>query len=129
MPLKITLKPNEKIIVGGAVIRNGSSRSEIFIENKIPLLRQRDIMSERDAVTICHKIYFCVQLMYIDGDNLPRYHKRYWELVRDLLKAAPSTVGLVDLISENIAGSRYYHALKAAKNLMDYEQEVLERVS
>jgi flagellar protein FlbT len=129
MPLKISLKPNERILINGAVITNGSSRSEIFIENEVPLLRQKDIMGEREADTVCRKIYFCIQLMYIDGNQLPKYHKTYWELVRALLEATPSAVGLLDQISEHIVGNRYYQALKTSKRLMDYEQEVLQRVS
>ncbi len=36
------------------------------------------------------------------------------KLVQTLLKAAPSTLGLVDQISEQILAARYYQALKRA---------------
>ena len=128
MALKITLKPHERMIIGGAVITNGTTRGDFLVENKVPILRQKDIMSEKDAASPCRRIYFAIQLMYIDGDNLITHHNTYWNLVHDVVKAAPSMLGLIDQISEQILGSRYYQALKLARKLIEYEQEVLDRV-
>jgi flagellar protein FlbT len=50
-------------------------------------------------------------------------------MAADVVKAAPSTVGLIDGISEMILQRNYYQALKLTKRLIDYEQEVLKRVS
>jgi flagellar protein FlbT len=47
MALKIILKPHERIILGGAVVTNGRSKSELIIENNVPLLRQKDNLSEK----------------------------------------------------------------------------------
>ncbi|HOW58034.1 MAG TPA: flagellar biosynthesis repressor FlbT [Smithellaceae bacterium] len=128
MALKIALKPQEKIIIGGAVIQNGKHRSEFIIENSIPILRQKDIMREDQAISYCSKIYFVIQLMYIDGTNLVKYHKTYWELIRDLVKAVPSTLGYVEKISECLLKNDYYAALRASKKLIEYEREVLKNV-
>ena len=128
MPLKITLKPNERMIVGGAVITNGNTRCDLLIENKVSILRQKDIMSEKDADSPCRKIYFTIQLMYIDEENLIEYHNLYWKLVEDIVKAAPSMLALIDQISEHILNNKYYQALKLARKLIDYEQEVIDRV-
>ena len=48
--------------------------------------------------------------------------------MKDLINAAPSSMILIDQISEEILGGRYYQALKLAKQLIDYEQEVISRV-
>ena len=40
MALRLKLKPGERVIVGGAVVRNGSSRAELFVENDTPVLRE-----------------------------------------------------------------------------------------
>jgi flagellar protein FlbT len=129
MPLKISLKPQERLIIGGAVVRNGDTRCELIIENSVPILRQKDILSEHNSNTPCRRIYFIIQLMYIDEKNLVTYHNTYWNLVRDVLHAAPSTLPLIDQISECILNNRYYHALKLARRLIDYEQEVIRSVS
>ena len=126
MALKITLKPQEKIIIGEAVIINGDRRSNLLIENNVPILRQRDIMREGEADSPCKRIYFVIQLMYIDEKNIFQHHSTYWELVKEVIKAAPSTLPMIDQISRQILGRRYYQALKLAKELLEYEQEVIE---
>ena len=126
MPLKITLKPDEKVIISGAVIKNaGNKASSLIIENDVPVLRQSDIIKEEEANSPCSKIYFIVQLMYIDKENLSNYHKIYWELVKDVLKAAPSVLNLIEQISRQVLKSNYYKALKITKKLIEYEQEII----
>ena len=124
--LKISLKPNEKMIISGAVVTNGNMRSDLSIENKVAILREKDIMKEADADTPCLKVYFVIQLMYIDEGNVVEYHKTYWELVRDILTAAPSTFDFVDPISRHILNGEYYKALKLTRKLTDYEREVMK---
>jgi flagellar protein FlbT len=116
------------MIIGGAVVANGNGKSEFLVENNVPILREKDILSEHDADTPCKRIYFVIQLMYIDEKKLTEYHNTYWSLVRDVVAAAPSTLALIDQISEQILGSRYYQALKLAKQLIEYEQEVVNNV-
>lgn len=128
MALKITLKPHERMIIGGAVVTNGNTKCNLLVENKVPILREKDIMNEKDADSPCRRIYFAIQLMYIDEENLITHHNTYWKLVQDVVKAAPSTLGLIDQISEHILSSRYYQALKLTRKLIAYEQEVLARV-
>jgi flagellar protein FlbT len=128
MALKIGLKPNEKLIINGAVIQNGKNRSEFIIENCATILRKKDILRADEATTYCSKIYLAIQMMYIDEINLVEYHNTYWTLVRDLVKAVPSTSDHIGAISEHLLKNEYYQALKAARKLMDYEQEVLNRV-
>jgi flagellar biosynthesis repressor protein FlbT len=130
MALKITLKPGERMVIGGAVLTNGNSAScDLVIENKAPILRQKDILSEEKADSPSRRIYYAIQLMYIDEHNLAAYQKIYWDLVKDLVRAAPSTLVLIDSISEHILHQRYYQALKLTKRLIDYEQEAIQYVS
>lgn len=130
MALKIILKPREKMIIGGAVLTNGShSNCDLVIENKIPVLRQKDIMNEADADSPCRRLYFVIQLMYIDKENISRYTNQYWNFVQDIVHAAPSTTGIIDEISERILKQKYYLALKLARKLIDYEQQVISHVN
>lgn len=127
MTLKITLKPHERIIIGSAVITNGDQRCNLSIENRIPILRQKDILKEDKTNTLALKIYFVIQLMYIDEENLVKYHKTYWELIGKITQTIPNVLKFIDDISENILSGDYYHALKSAKKLINYEAEVLNR--
>lgn len=130
MALKITLKPGERMVIGGAVLTNGNSAScDLVIENKTPILRQKDILTEEKADSPCRRVYYTIQLMYVDEHNLAAYHKVYWDLVKDLVRAAPSTIALIDSINEHILQRQYYQALKLTRRLIDYEQEAIQHVS
>lgn len=128
MALKISLRPHERLIIGDAVIENGGVRCEFVVENNVPILREKDIMSVKDADSACRRIYFVIQMMYVDENNLAEHHNTYWELVKDVVEAAPSTLGLIDQISWYILGNKYYQALKLTKKLIEYEQEVINNV-
>lgn len=129
MSLKITLKSNERLIVGGAVVRNGGKGTVLFIENTVPILREKDILGEKDITTPCKRVYFTIQLMYIDEPNAQNYVKTYSELATEILKAAPSTRTFIEQLNERIETGSYYQALKLAKNLIEYEEELLKNAN
>ena len=62
--------------------------------------------------------------MYID-DDVERLRTDYFKLINDIVTAAPSTTPLVDQINNEILTGELYKALKAAKKLIQYEQELL----
>ena len=129
MALKITLKPNERMILGKAVITNGSGKCEFIVENNVPILRQSDILSPDRADTPALRIYLAIQLMYVDEAQIVVHQKSYWQLVKDFIAAAPSSLNLIDQINELILKENYYQALKLTQKLIDFEQEVIERVT
>jgi flagellar protein FlbT len=127
MALKLSLKANERIIAGGAVLRNATGKTvQLVVENEVPLLREKEILSEAMADSPCKRVYFVIQLMYIDGQNLAKYQKLYWDLARDILNAAPSTTAMFKQISEAIYNGKYYQALKETRKLMQYEVKVMD---
>ena len=126
MSLKIRLKPHEKMLIGNAVVTNGERASEFFIENKIPILREKEIMKEDAASTPGRRIYFLAQLMYVDEENFETYHNQFWEIVRQVILAAPSTTPIITDICHEIMNRSYYKALKEARRLVDYEQELVD---
>lgn len=128
MALKVELKPNERIIVGTAVIRNGEQRTRFFIEGDAPILREKDILTAATADSPARKVYLAVQLMYLSQD-LNSHNELYFPLVRDFLSAAPSALPLIADINNRILSGDLYKALKSAKKLIAYEQELIAHAS
>ncbi len=126
MALKLNLKPNEKVFIGGAVVQNGDEQVEFTILNDVPLLRGRDIIAEQDADTACKQLYLCVQLMYIDRGNLAVYQRNYRQMIEDLLVMIPGSVEYIAEINNDLACGKYYQALKCARRLVDFEQELIK---
>ncbi len=129
MPLRLSLKPNERVIIGGAVIRNSENRSEILIENEVPILREADILSPADVSTACERIYLSLQLVYVDPERREEHQQTFARLVQDVLLAAPSLAGVLEQIIEQADGGRYYQALKSAQTLLQREKELINHVS
>jgi flagellar protein FlbT len=124
MALKVELKPNERIIVGNVVIRNGEHRARFFIEGHAPILREKDILTAETADTPAKRIYLAVQLMYL-ADDISKHHDVYFELVRDFINAVPSSSALIAEVNNRILSGDLYKALKAAKAVIEYETGLL----
>ena len=123
MALKLTLKANERVIAGGAVLRNATGRTiHLTVENEVPLLREVDILAEKDATSPCKRIYFAVQAMYVDGERVESYRPLYQKLAEEVRAAAPSTASMMQAVDEAIRQGKYYHALKEARKLIVYEE-------
>lgn len=117
------------MLIGSAVISNGDRTTEFFIENKVPILREKELMKEDAASTPGRRIYFLVQLMYVDEENFTTYHDQFWAIVREIILAAPSTTPIITDICHEIMSRRFYTALKVARQLIDYEQELVNSVA
>jgi len=125
MALKVELKPGERIILGDCVITNDGSRSNLLIEGQVAVLREKDILVPEAADTPAKRIYLTIQLMYTSKE--PQiYHERYFSLVRDITKAAPSVWPYIESINNLLLTGEMYKALKDAKKLIAYEQGLLE---
>lgn len=124
MALKVELKPGEKLLLGACVVTNGDQRTRLFIEGQAPILREKDILTPETADTPARAIYLAVQIMYVEG-SVEKLQKSYFEMINDMVKAAPSTLSLIDQINNEILTGDLYKALKVAKKLIEYEGELL----
>lgn len=127
MALIIDLKPQERIIIGNALITNDANRTRLHIEGEAAILREKDIMKEEDANSPCKRIYFTIQLMYLAKDPAT-LHEIYFQQIRDIQNAAPSTSTFFMVINDHIMQGHYYKALKEARNLMEHERELIANV-
>jgi flagellar biosynthesis repressor protein FlbT len=124
MALRIELKPGERILIGESVLINSDQRATFLIEGNAPILREKDIVTPEQADTPAKRIYLAVQLMYTSRD--PRtHHDIYFALVRQITQAAPSTWQFIEVINNQILTGNLYKALKEAKKLIAYEEELL----
>src|SRR3984957_21066884 len=96
MPLKIKLKPKDRIIIRASVITNTDQRARLLIDgHNIPILREKDIMTPAAADTPAKLVYLAVQRMYI-SPNPQLNHGTYFNLVRDIVSAVPAAGRLIE---------------------------------
>jgi len=125
--LAVKLKPGERLVVNGAVLRNGNSRNLIYFANRASILRERDIMQEEQATTPVRRAYFVVQLMLLDRDEAEAYEPAFQLLMTALLRSfkAPSMLQALTDCAYWVDSDDYYKALAALRTVLDYEAALL----
>ena len=116
----------ERIIVGNSVITNTDQRARLLIEgDKIPILREKDILTPETADTPAKLIYLAVQLMYLSPEPQIN-HGTYFSLLRDVITTMPGAWPIIEGINNDILNGDFYKALKEVKKLIAYEQKLLD---
>ena len=128
MAFRLTLKPRERAVIAGAVIRNGNNRTVLLVENEVPILREGDILSPREVHTPSDRVVLAIQLMYLEPEQRDAVRQTYEELVGELRAAAPSLAADLETVNEHVSAGRYYQALRAARQLRQDERRLLTHV-
>ena len=124
MPLRVELKPFERIIVGETVIINSGTRTSFLIDGEAPILREKNTVTAETANTPVKRLYLCVQTMYLKND-IPRYRAAYLGFLKDLREAIPGSRDAIDAINNHISGGALYKALKEIRKLTKAEEQQL----
>ena len=126
MSLRVVLKPFERIVIGQSVITNSESRTTFLIDGEAPILREKDILTAETANTPVKRLYFCIQMMYLEND-IPKYQDLYMGFIKDLLEAVPSFRSSIETASKLILTGSLYNSLKEVRKLIKREEELLSR--
>ena len=124
MPLRVELKPFERIVIGDSVIINSGTRTCFLIDGETPILRERDTVTAETANTPAKRLYLCVQTMYLKSD-VTRYRERYLGLIKELPDVIPNSRDLIGSVETFVASGSLYKALKEIRKLMKREDELL----
>lgn len=128
MALKIDLKPNERLIINGVSIRNGDRRASLTFETKAKFLREKDIITESEAVTSCEQLYVLLEAIYLT-DNPSELENEFIIQANVLMAAAPSMTPYLATIFDKFSNGEYYAALKTGQDLIRYEKNLLDRIA
>ena len=124
MPLRVELKPFERIIIGETVLINSGTRTSFLIDGEAPILRERDTVTADTATTPAKRLYFCVQMMYLKND-VSRYRTPYLGFIKDLRETLPAAREQIDAANAHVSNGALYKALKEIRKLMKREEESL----
>jgi flagellar biosynthesis repressor protein FlbT len=121
MPLRVELKPFERIVIGESVIINSGTRSCFLIDGETPILREKDTVTAETANTPARRLYLCVQMMYLKNDPA-RYREAYLGLAAALREADPAASQLIATVDSHVSAGSLYKALKDIRKLMKREE-------
>ena len=120
MPLRVELKPFERIVIGETVLINSGTRTSFLVDGDAPLLRERDTVSAETANTPAKRLYHCVQTMYLKSD-VARYRAAYLGHLKELRQAHSDCSEAIALIDAQVSSGTLYKALKEIRKLIKRE--------
>ncbi len=117
MPLHLYIKPNEKLIIGDAVVVNGPRSTTLTMLSRTPILREKHILTEDQADTPLKRLQYQLQLMLLsEGPDLAA-KASYDAAARTLSATAPHLANGRAAAQEHLEAGRYYKALQAIRML------------
>ncbi|MRI57776.1 flagellar protein FlbT [Methylobacterium sp. DB1607] len=125
MPLRITLKPHEAIIINGVSLRNGGKSADFLIETHCKFLREGEIIRESEADTPCKKLCVTLQIIHLSGDPTDAINLFFRQAV-DVMKIMPSSAPFMAEIQTALIEKQTHKALKAGRQLVYHERDLLE---
>ena len=128
MALRIELKPQERLIINGALIRNGDRRSTFVIENQCKFLRESEILTESEADTAAKRLCVTLQFIYL-ADNPPEAEDLFVRQATEIMKASPSMGPYILAIQDELSAHQYHRAIKRGRELIAYERQLLDHLA
>ncbi|GAB5459219.1 MAG: flagellar biosynthesis repressor FlbT [Henriciella sp.] len=120
MPLKLSLKPGEAVVVNGAVLRNGDRRGTVLLENHARVLREKDVLQPESVNTAGERAYFAIMQLYLMGEHDGVVYDQVASALAGALSSAETdeqSEQILD-ISRACAAGETYQALSLCRKYM-----------
>ena len=121
MALVLKLRPNERLVVNGALIRNASDHGiSIHLLNRASLLHERDILLPEHAKTPLSQLYLLIQDILLDTAGEQKHRKAFVHMAakiyaKNLSAKDNTTCGLIADLIKLVAENDVYRALRLLK--------------
>ncbi|RWD63292.1 flagellar biosynthesis repressor FlbT [Mesorhizobium sp.] len=125
--LKISLKPNEKIYINGAVIRV-DRKVTIELMNDVQFLLESHVIQADQASTPLRQLYFIVQIMLINPAGAAEARDMFRRSLPMLIASFDNQdiCNRLKQIDRMVGEDEIYEALKAIRALYPLERKALE---
>ncbi len=116
MPLKIRVKPEGKILAGGAVLKNvGNKVADLLVLSDSPVLREGYMMNiDRSKDSDFSNVYFLLQVIYLFRGKDQPMDNLVIETVKSFGKLYPAFESEVSQIINHLEARESFKALKVA---------------
>lgn len=126
MALNLTLKPFERIVVNGCMMRNGGRKSSITVETRADIIREADILRPYDDASPVSTAYFLIQSALIQPENHDDLRKAAQVQLAALVGVfAPPHSQIVFETANLVSTDRLFQALRCLRPLIRRERELL----
>ncbi|AZO74005.1 MAG: flagellar biosynthesis repressor FlbT [Mesorhizobium sp.] len=124
--LKISLKPNEKIYINGAVIRV-DRKVTIELMNDVQFLLESHVIQAEQASTPLRQLYFIVQIMLVNPSGASEARDMFRRSLPMLIASFDNQeiCSALKQIDRMVGEDHIYEALKAIRALYPLERQAL----
>ena len=125
--LKLSLKPNEKIYINGAVVR-ADRKVTLELLNDVQFLLESHVLQAEDASTPLRQLYFIVQVMLMNPQGAADARAMFRRSLPLMLASFEDEQirGALKNIDRLVGEDRVYEALKAIRALYPLERLALD---
>ncbi len=130
MALKLTLKPDERIIVNGCAMRNSGRRHVLTIESQADVIRGQDLLDPDGIATPVRRVYFLIQTALTRTDlreDLVIPIQKQLAVLATVFGG--SNVAQIFESANFVSIGDYYKALRALRPVMRHEADVFDRLN
>ncbi|MEW9804458.1 flagellar biosynthesis repressor FlbT [Mesorhizobium sp. ZMM04-5] len=124
--LKISLKPNEKIYLNGAVIKV-DRKVTLELLNDVQFLLESHVLQIDQASTPLRQLYFILQVMLMNPDGADDAYALFRRSLPLMLASFsdPEITGTLKHVDRMVGEGHIYEALKAIRGLYPRELKVI----
>lgn len=127
MALRLTLKPNERVLINGCVVRNSDRRQLLIIENHADIVREIDLLDETEARTPVKEVYFFIQAALLDPTKREKLVPIVQKKLGQLVPIFHDEVGQhIFEAAQHVAEGDFYKAMRALRSLIEYEGRLFD---
>lgn len=126
---KVSMKPNERIYINGAVLKFDRKTSFEFL-NDVQFLLESHILQADEATTPLRRLYFTIQLQLMSPNDVGEASKIFQEQFDQLLMTFDDyhiRHELID-IDHMVKERRLHEAMKALRALYPLENKIFESI-
>lgn len=123
----VPLRPGQRLVINGAVVRMGQDGQSLEMDLKTPILTEDELLTEGKATTPATRIYFLLLVMYLDPSSYDATYLPFMDRMIELLRATniKEVRENLRIILQCVDSGRVHEALQACRALVLFEKEVL----
>lgn len=127
--LKLSLKPNEKLYVNGAVIRV-DRKVTLELLNDVQFLLESHVLQPEEASTPLRQLYFILQVMLMNPQSAVEAREMFRRSLPLMLAnfANDHICSTLKNVDRMVGEDKVYEALRAIRSLYPLEQVILSGV-
>lgn len=129
MPLHLSLRPGERIIINGCVLKNGPRRQTLEIENRADVLRGDEMLEEATARTPARRTAYQIQIALVSQSHRGDLLRQISDGLDALAQALPRFSAAIREAETCLQTHNFYGAFRALAPVIRHEDTLFARFS